>query len=98
MQFLGKCSKCSTLALGHFDPKLLPVVIKKLGLEPSDSQGKKKKDLTIVEAKLCEVLCFEKCVVCLDYPSSVSAGEFTQCLKISVLRALQSVRVKVSVN
>lgn len=37
-------------------------------------------------------------MVCLDYGSSVSAGEFTQCLKISVLKALERVRIKVSVK
>lgn len=37
----------------------------------------KKKGLTTVEAKLCEVLCFEKDAVFLDYHSSVNAGKFT---------------------
>ena len=63
------------LALGHFDHKLLPVVIKNWGQAHDSSY--KKRGLMVVETKFCYDLCFEKRIVCLDYWSSVNAGEFT---------------------
>lgn len=56
-----------------------------------------RKVLTTVEAKLCEVLCLRNGWF-VQTISSVNADEFTQCLRISVLKALERVRIKVSVK